>query len=873
MREFRFLLGKRALIVFLAFLVAAGALFGMPTNTRILAENPPPASREVSAALTDLAATEGLPAAAEEWPILDSSGPPPFLQAGSGDTWTETNTAKDPTTTPTKRYNHAMAAIPSGVLLFGGKDKSGGRLNDTWLFNTSTNTWGQITGSPSTPTARQYHAMATTALGVLLFGGYYYASGDHYLNDTWLYNTATNRWSQVSASLTPTARYQHAMATTASGVLLFGGYYYASGDHYLNDTWLYNTATNSWSQVFTSSTPTARWGHVMAATPAGVLLFGGYYYANGDHYLGETWLFNTSTNTWVQITGSPSTPTARRYHAMAATVSGVLLFGGYGSSGSLDDTWLFTPALVPTITVSSPTAGATRVVGENTSITWTSTDLTNTLSIQLARNGVDFTETITTGLTNTATHYPWTVTGTAGTICLIRVTDGTVTGTSGTFSIAAHSETVDHLSLSPAGATLLAGTSTDYTLIAYDTETNTWDVTSSATYVIDPGAEGTWTSTNRYTSSNAGTWTVTASYDGKSATAQLTITATLHLSAPVGGEDWIRSHAYPITWTSTGVTGTTTIELSRDNGSTWETLTVITATGGTFFWTVTAPRTTQAVVRVSGSGQSDQSPAVFRLRDPQIDLLSPIGGEVWTIDSQHAVTWTSTDLNTNTLTILLARNGVNFTETITTGLTNTATQHTWTVSGPGTINAKIRVQQANCQDSSPVFFALTATLFPYIGGTTALITADPWLKISGGSGSGTLWVTPLTTANTSDPNLNQFMQETGQRSALFFDIGQQGLNGTLTIVLHYAPQLGEENFSLYRWDQTNTKWIPVSGTLNPASHTFTFQVLASDLTGTPFALGGDPLAMPGISPWALALLALSLLGLGGWWFLRRRRLA
>ena len=111
-----------------------------------------------------------------------------------------------------------MAATPSGdVLLFGGLNYSGTTRNDTWLFNTATNSWGLLTGSPSTPPARYRHAMATTPEGVLLFGGYD-GSSPTYFNDTWRFNTATNSWGQITGSpSTPPARYGHAMAATPSG--------------------------------------------------------------------------------------------------------------------------------------------------------------------------------------------------------------------------------------------------------------------------------------------------------------------------------------------------------------------------------------------------------------------------------------------------------------------------------------------------------------------------------------------------------------------------------------------------------------------------------------------------------------------------------
>ncbi len=325
MREFRFILGRRSLIVFLAFFVVAGTIFGVPAATRTLADSSSSGNRGYSPVPAESAATEGLVAASgKEGSILDPSGPPPLLQTGSGDTWTETNTERNPTTTPTKRYGHAMATISSGyVLLFGGFGGigSGIYLNDTWLFNTATGTWGKITGSPSTPTARYYHAMAATSSGdVLLFGGQN-VSGS-LLNDTWLFNTATKSWTEVTGlTRTPTARYQHAIAATSSGVLLFGGY---RGSSPLNDTWFFNTSTKSWSQVSTSPTPPARYYHAMAATPSGVLLSGGHGISG---YLDDTWLFNADASSWSQVSTSPPSP-LRYAHAMAAIPSeDVLLFG------------------------------------------------------------------------------------------------------------------------------------------------------------------------------------------------------------------------------------------------------------------------------------------------------------------------------------------------------------------------------------------------------------------------------------------------------------------------------------------------------------------------------------------------------------------
>ncbi|MBE3087660.1 MAG: hypothetical protein IMZ71_00860, partial [Chloroflexi bacterium] len=332
---------------------------------------------------------------------------------------------------------------------------------------------------------------------------------------------ATSTWGLLdTGSSSPSARQYHAMATTPSGVLLFGG---TSGG---NETWLFNTATSTWGLLDTgSASPSARQFLAMAALPGGdVLLFG------GDGNLGDTWLFNndgTTTATWTEQLTLTDSPSARHQHAMATTPSGVLLFGGSGSSGLLGDTWLFSLGEEPTtntISVTSPATDATWVVGQTASITWTSAGLvTATTTIELSRNLGTSWVTLTT-MTPTQGTYLWTVSGTTSANCFIRVTNGTTTGTSGTFTIT-HAASPASLSLAPATATIVAGTSTTYTLIAQDTSTNTWDVTSSGTYwIVEGGDGGTWSPTNTYTASKTGIWTVTASYLGTSTTATMEVT-------------------------------------------------------------------------------------------------------------------------------------------------------------------------------------------------------------------------------------------------------------------------------------------------------------------------------------------------------------
>jgi predicted Zn-dependent protease with MMP-like domain len=336
--------------------------------------------------------------------------------------WNGTNwTQVFPSDSPTARSNQTMVydAAQGEVVMFGGATSAQGtsRMNDTWLWNGNTNNWTQVTGLSSTPPARSSAAMAYDAATgqVVLFGGL--NTGDGRLGDTWVWNE--NNWYSESPSASPSARSGASMAYDAAlgEVILFGGF-----DEYgneLNDTWAW-TGSN-WTQLSPSGSPTGRDSAGMDYDPllGQVVLFGGELGPPNFTNLGDTWVLtgNSPSNlTWTQQTYSTS-PAARATNPMVydAAEGQMVMFGGYGNSGQLGDTWTWgTPQGFGNINVCQ--SGAPTPCSNTLTLTYNVSSTTEFLTPQVVTQGtqgLDFS--LASGSTCTGSV-------SAGTTCTVNVT-------------------------------------------------------------------------------------------------------------------------------------------------------------------------------------------------------------------------------------------------------------------------------------------------------------------------------------------------------------------------------------------------------------------------------------------------------------------
>ncbi len=307
----------------------------------------------------------------------------------NGTNWTQAN----PANSPSGRTAVAMAydAGQGQVVMFGGADSGGNRLSETWLWNGSN--WTQA--NPATvPPARNGAAMAYDSAHdrVVLFGGV--STGGSQLNDTWLWDGSN--WTQANPVTVPQGRELEGMDydPVNGQIVMFGGFDALGA--YDNQTWTWD-GTN-WTLQNPSISPIGRYGAVMAydAAQGVTLLFGGY---NGTAYMNDTWIWNGATSTWTQIDTLPTFPSVRDSEESMvydSARSQIVLFGGYNGSDDFADTWTFgLPQNFGNVNV-CPAGHSTPAPCSNTlSLTYifsTTTTLGTPQVVTQGATGLDFTQ-------------------------------------------------------------------------------------------------------------------------------------------------------------------------------------------------------------------------------------------------------------------------------------------------------------------------------------------------------------------------------------------------------------------------------------------------------------------------------------------------
>jgi hypothetical protein len=241
--------------------------------------------------------------------ILFGGGTVPYIRTFETDifldeTWAyscDTDTWKEMAKGPIARLGNQMVyhTASDRIILFGGAAPPGqiaGGGNDTWVYDFNEDSWQEM--APSTrPPKRYHHAMAYDSESdkVLVWGG-----KDLPDPSMWAYDLNNDTWEKMAAVGGPLNRNFAAMVydSKADRVILYGGL----GK---DDTWAYDYNSASWTEMKPETGPGKLAKHSMVYDPVSdkTILFGGRYYDSDKFtYMDETWIYDFTTNTWTDMT-------------------------------------------------------------------------------------------------------------------------------------------------------------------------------------------------------------------------------------------------------------------------------------------------------------------------------------------------------------------------------------------------------------------------------------------------------------------------------------------------------------------------------------------------------------------------------------------
>ena len=311
-------------------------------------------------------------------------------------------------------------------------------------------------------------------------------------------------------------------------------------------------------------------------------------------------------------------------------IRAVSIGGGYIAWGPQ---WIFTTTdqPEPTIIVTAPNGGELLYVGKTKIISWTSQYLTDNVKIEIYRGGFTWS-TIVSSTTNDGS-YSWSITGPASKLCSVRVSSVIDPGVSDVsnsyFTIADPYVTVLYPN---GGEEWLTDDTYDITWESAGAEKNVNIVISRDNGSSwDPIVEGTyndglyqWTAvgpTSKACLIGVTDLSLGDTSDGPFLLGERSLTVTY----PNGLETWYIQEYRKITWQSNELPGEVKIEISRNDGANWSTITESTENDSSYYWTVLSPCSVDCLVRITSlsyPGVSDTSNKNFIIDCPLVADLS-----------------------------------------------------------------------------------------------------------------------------------------------------------------------------------------------------------------------------------------------------------
>ncbi len=528
--------------------------------------------------------------------------------------------------------------------------------------------------------------------------------------------------------------------------------------------------------------------------------------------------------------------------------------------------WETSTGAAPSITVLTPNGGDSWPTGTNQTITWTAGGLGGNVRIELNRaySGGTWEQLIAS--TPNDGSYSWTVAGSATTTARMRVTS--------VETPSATDVSNSDFSITPPVLTLLQPNGGE-TYVLGTVDTIAWTLTGTSGAVVvqinRTYPSLTW-ETITTTSGLSALYTVSGTPSNTvrvraylqsipavcdTSAANLSIVApTITVNWPNGGESLTPGQSVMLRWTSTNVTGTFLVELNRTySGGTWETLSASAATDS-LAWTVDQNGGSSARIRVTANtypAATDVSNANFTILTPSLTVVTPNGGEGWSLGSSHWLRWSRSNLNglVNVHYNLSYPSGAWLPIQLNVALDSIL----WVVPGPSSGATRIRVTSVNVpalSDVSDTNFSLGSgiTLIWPNGGENLSLTAPATFSWTRANAPGNVTVQlnrnypmgtwePLTTTAPGDSFTWTVSgtTTTGARIRVFLtadptlgDTSDASFNIVSSVLTITSPNGGEvwntHMYQVIRWTRTNAPGS-VTVLLNRSYSSGTWDTLAT----------------------------------------------
>ncbi len=415
-------------------------------------------------------------------------------------------------------------------------------------------------------------------------------------------------------------------------------------------------------------------------------------------------------------------------------------------SGGSDKGWVdkIVYTIPRSVTVTSPNGGESWKLGSSQNITWTSSGLTETLTISLWQNGVKVGD-IASDISNSTNSYSWTVgnysggtvsAGTGYTIKIIEAASGVNDSSNASFTIIDPIITVT----SPNGGEVWkmgstqtitwtsSGLTSQLKVILLKNGVRVGDI---ATGLAKTATSYSWTVGNYIggTAADSNDFqikveeTLTATSDTSDAVFTIYPVSSITVMSPNGGEELIAGHIKNISWTHTYLRGSQKVTLWQNDSYIGTIADNIPLTKRYVTWNPigsyiggTAPSGSGYKIKVEENGSTtyDISDASFTISgatpSPQITLSSPNGGESYLPGKMRPITWTVTGSISNVKIDYSTDNGNNWISIIAS--TPNTGKYSWYIPSVESSLCLVRISKsdnASIYDISNNAFQITST--------------------------------------------------------------------------------------------------------------------------------------------------------------------